>query len=106
VEELAHLRRREAALGEGSYDVALRPAQADSNTLAFVRSADSDQWLIVLHDDASSETHASVPCAANDGSRLEDELHRGAPATLTVAGGKLGITMPPLTAGIYRMRGR
>jgi len=104
---LARLRAGEVALWKGHYREAWRP-NGGANVLAFERVApapSTSRVLVVLSDDAAAQT-LSLPLGAPspwaDGETLKDALGLGAPATVTVAGGRVQLTVPPLTAAVYR----
>lgn len=116
VQTLAKLRRDNDALYKGSYAELWRPNGGAQNVLAFLRSAAPSRLLVVVHDASADEGTVALPWSAShnvapadksawpDGTVLEDLLKIGAPATLTVAGGKINVAVSGKFVGIYRAR--
>jgi glycosidase len=114
-QSLIAIRTQNAALSSGGYKELWRP-NGGENLYAFHRSAGTSRILVVLHNDAGSPPAAALPFATvggiaqsdrdawPDGTVLEDLLHAGAPATLTVTAGKIPIAPIGKVAGIYRAR--
>jgi glycosidase len=113
---LIAIRAANAALSSGGYKELWRPNGGATNFFAFHRSAGKSRVLVVLHDDAGVPGTITIPFRAvggiaqsdrdawPDGTVLEDQLHAGAPATLTVSGGTISVAPSGKVAGIYRAR--
>ncbi len=113
---LIAIRAENAALSSGGYTEMWRPNGGATNLYAFYRSWGASRILVVLHNDAGAPAPIAIPfvsaggiaqsdrAAWPEGTVLEDLLHAGAPATLTVTGGKISIAPNGKIAGIYRAR--
>ncbi|HEY3818132.1 MAG TPA: alpha-amylase family glycosyl hydrolase [Polyangiaceae bacterium] len=106
VQSLIQLRAADAALWQGSYDERWRP-NGGANVFAFTRTAPTgtSRDLVVLSNDAAAQT-LTLPLGKAtpwpDGTVLTDALGAGAPATVTVATDSVTLSLPPLTAAVYR----
>lgn len=109
VQSLVALRAGDDALWGGSYEERWRP-NGGASVFAFLRaspagSASNGRDLVVLSN-AATATTLTIPLGKStpwpDGTVLKDALGAGAPATLTVAKDAVALTIPPLTAGVYR----
>jgi len=113
---LAAIRAGNAALQSGGFKELWRPNGGATNFYAFHRSAGASRVLVVFHNDAGAPGTVAIPFAAvggiaqadrdawPDGTVLEDRLGVGAPATLTVSGGKIAIAPRGKFAGVYVAR--
>ena len=106
MQSLIALRAGEPALWQGrTRSGGGRTARA--NVLAFLRAAPTgtSRALVVLSNDAAART-LTIPLGKTtpwpDGTVLTDALGAGAPATVTVAKDAVTLTLPPLSAGVYR----
>jgi hypothetical protein len=110
---LIALRGAHPALHEGYYSEIWRP-NGGKNLFAFYRAAaGGDRVLVVIDNGTGPSGDIDLPFAQNpgitpadraawpDGTVLVDVLGHGAPATLTVQGGKIKVNMPAKTAGVY-----
>lgn len=104
IQKLAHLRTTVPALATGAYKELWRQNGAqNTNVFAFSRGTGPGMRVVAIGNGTkpSGPVDVSVPLA--DGTQLVDDLGDGAPATLTVHGGKATITLPPRGAAIYRV---
>ncbi len=107
VQQLAQLRRSEAAFADGEYHELWRQnGAANPNVLAFSRGRDADVRIVVVSNGARNTGTLHIPLhGIADGTVLVDELGDGAPAQTTVTGGgKLVVDLPARSAAIYRIR--
>lgn len=115
---LIALRRQQAALSEGSYcELRRQRGGVRPNLFAFYRGADDSRVVVALNNGDEPTGPVSLPIQDNpgitpgdraalpDGTALEDRLDQGAPATVTIREGRLTLDLPPLTAGVYVVRG-
>ena len=104
VQSLIGLRAGEAALWQGSYEERWRQ-NGGANVLAFLRAAPSSKAFVVLSNDTTATT-LTIPLGKTtpwpDGTVLTDAVGAGAPTTVTVAKDAVTLTLPPLTAAVYR----
>ncbi|ADV66267.1 alpha-amylase family glycosyl hydrolase [Deinococcus maricopensis] len=110
--QLIGIRTGNEALWKGGYAELWRP-NGGQNALAFYRSSGASRMVVVLN---LSDTTANLPLDLQgnggisstdktylvNGRTFTDLLGRGAPATTTVSGGKLNVSVPARTAAIYR----
>ena len=100
---LARLRKLHPALRTGSFETLLTgdttAAADDNNSYAFARVGGGETVVAVLNNGAGANT-ASVPVGAYfaDGTTLYDALNQ--PATYTVSGGAINITLAPRAGAI------
>ncbi len=104
VQSLIQLHAGESALWQGSYEERWRQ-NGGANVLAFLRAAPGSEAFVVLSNDAAART-LTIPLGATtpwpDGTVLTDAVGAGAPTTVTVAKDAVTLTLPPLTAAVYR----
>jgi glycosidase len=106
VQSLIAMRAGDDALWGGAYDERWRPS-GGPNVFAFLRTGATgvSRTLVVLSGDAAART-LTIPLGKatpwKDGTVLKDALGAGAPATVTVAQDAVALTIPPLTAAVYR----
>ena len=105
VQKLSALRRADAALADGEYRELWRQnGAANPNVLAFSRGHGADVRIVVVSDGARASGTMHIPVhGIADGTVLVDELGDGAPASLTIAGGRLVADLPARSAAIYRI---
>ncbi|MCU1278137.1 MAG: Cyclomaltodextrin glucanotransferase, partial [bacterium] len=105
VQKLSSLRRNVPALADGEYRELWRQnGAANPNVLAFSRGSGAGVRIVVVSNGSRNTGTMSIPLhGVADGTRLVDELGDGAPATVTVAAGKLVIDLPARAAAIYRI---
>ena len=74
------------------------------NVLAFSRGSGAGMRIIVVNNGAARSGTMRIPVPGlADGTQLVDELGDGAPAHLTINGGRLVIDLPPRGGAIYRI---
>jgi glycosidase len=113
VQKLAALRAANPALFAGAYAELWRPNGA-ADVYAFARGWGRRSVIVVVNNGATPAGPLALPYRANpglaaadrdalpDGTELVELLGEGAPASLRVENGSLGVAMPPKTAGVYR----
>jgi hypothetical protein len=105
VQKLAHLRTTVPALATGAYKELWRQNGAqNTNVFAFSRGTGPGMRVVAIGNGTKTSGPVDVSVPLADGTQLVDELGDGAPATLTVHGGKATITLPPRGAAIYRVQ--
>jgi alpha-amylase len=105
VQRLVALRREQAALADGGYREMWRPnGSAAVNVLAFLRDDGGAAPLVFVANGGAATATVKLPLHGRvaDGTVLEDLLAAGAPASVTVAGGQLPVTLTAKTAALYR----
>ena len=105
VQKLSSLRRSVPALADGEYRELWRQnGAANPNVLAFSRGSGADLRIVVISNGARNTGTMSIPVhGIADGTTLVDELGDGAPAAVTITGGKLVVDLPARSAAIYRI---
>lgn len=106
VQKLAALRTSVPALVDGAYRELWRQNGAQNpNVFAFARGTGDAARVVVISNGAARSGTMRIPVPATvfpDGAQLVDELGDGAPASVTLSGGKLVVDLPPRSAAIYR----
>jgi glycosidase len=109
---LIMLRNAHPALWQGYFAELWRP-NGGKNLYAYFRAAAGDRVLVIIDNgtgpsgdiDLGFATHGGIAAQDRagwpDGTVLHDVLGTGAPATVTVAAGKIRVNMPAKTAGVY-----
>jgi len=113
---LLALRKNNPALQSGYYVELWRPA-GGQNVYAFFRGAKESRIVVLLNDSGQPFGPLGVPLQGNanlrpadknafkDGAILERLIDQnGAPETVQVSEGKLVVTLPAKSAGVYRLR--
>ena len=110
-QSLIGIRAAHSALSAGSYAELWRKNGGSSNLLGFFRGDGSDRVIVAINvGDAatvalpiasSHNLSDSDKAALPNGAQLTELLAAGAPATATVSGGTLSLSMPARTIGIY-----
>lgn len=105
VQKLASLRKSVPALAEGAYRELWRQnGAANPNVLAFSRGQGSGIRIVVVSNGARNTGTVRIPIpGVADGTNLVDELDDGAPAHVTITGGRLAVDLPARSAAIYRI---
>ena len=105
VQKLAHLRTSVPALADGEYRELWRQnGAANPNVFAFSRGSGAGMRIVVISNGANHTGTMRIPVhGIADGTVLHDDLGDGAPAQVTIAGGKLIVDLPARAAAIYRM---
>jgi glycosidase len=104
VQKLAQLRTSVPALADGEYHELWRQNGATRpNVFAFSRGTGAGIRIVAIGNGAAHSV-VQLPVHLADGVVLVDELGDGAPASLTVSGGKVALDLPPRSAGIYRIQ--
>ena len=101
VQRLIALRSQLTALSDGDYLELWRQNGGPANVLAFLRTAGSSRVVVALNNGAAAAGPLPMQAHLPDGTVLTERLGDGAPATLTVAGGRLPLTLPGKTMAIY-----
>lgn len=107
IRTLAALRRSHPALTLG--DLTLRFASSadgsstapDAGLLAFERSHDADQLLVVTNAHAVQSSSAHFAVSFPPGTELKNALQPDAPATIVSADQTLRISLPPRSAAVF-----
>jgi alpha-amylase len=105
VQKLSSLRRGVPALADGEYHELWRQnGAANPNVLAFSRGGGAGMRIVVVSNGSRNTGTIAIPLhGIADGTTLVDELGDGAPATVTVAAGKLVADLPARSAALYRI---
>ncbi|MFC4455723.1 alpha-amylase family glycosyl hydrolase [Deinococcus sonorensis] len=109
--KLISIRQNNEALWKGSYAEMWRPNGGQS-AYAYFRSSNASRVVVAMNSSASSATlnldiqgnagiSAADKSALANGTVFTDQLGKGAPATATVSGGRLSVTLPAGSMGIY-----
>jgi glycosidase len=113
VQSLIAIRAKNAALSSGYYAELWRQNGAPANVLAFYRASGASRAFVVINNGDAASGALDVPFATvghiaaadraawPDGTVLEDQLGLGAPKTITIAGGKIPVTLGAKVAAIY-----
>jgi alpha-amylase len=111
MQTLIAARKAHPALQRGSYVELWRQNGGGANLYAYYRGAPGDAIVVAIN--VGSASSASLPIAANDnltatdrsalsdGAVLDDILGPGAPASVTISGGALALTLPADSMAIY-----
>jgi glycosidase len=105
IKKLSALRRSVPALADGAYRELWRQnGAANPNVLAFSRGSGAGIRIVVANNGAARSGTMRIPVhGIADGTQLVDELDDGAPAQVTITGGRLVVDLPPRGAAIYRL---
>ena len=103
MQKLSALRRNVAAFADGEYHELWRQ-NGGPNVFAFSRGSGAGIRVVVVGNTAGRTGTVRIPVhGIADGTTLVDELGDGAPAQVTITGGKLGLDLPARSAAIYRI---
>ena len=105
-QKLIQLHKANAPLMDGDYKEIWRPnGNTQLNLLAFLRRLGNDRILTVLNGNGTGTTTVTIPIASDDGlaegTVLTEALGAGAPASVTVVGGSITLSLPPNTPALY-----
>lgn len=115
VQRLIALRQSHPALVHGDIVELWRKGARGENIYAFVRLDPADPIVVVLNNDQAEVGPLAIPVANNgglspsdvalfgDGAELVELLGAGAPTSLAISDGKMTISLPGKTMGIYAL---
>lgn len=106
VQKLSALRRTVPAFADGEYHELWRQNGAgNANLFAFSRGAGGEIRIVAVNNGPRNTGTMRIPVhGIADGTVLVDELGDGAPASVTIAGGRLVVDLPARSTAIYRLR--
>ncbi|GGJ62962.1 alpha-amylase family glycosyl hydrolase [Deinococcus aquiradiocola] len=110
--KLIGIRTANEGLWKGMYAEMWRP-NGGQNAMAYYRGSGTSRMVVVLNlSDTTAnlpldiQANTAIPAADRtylaNGKTFTDQLGAGAPATATVSGGKLNVSVPAKTLAIYR----
>lgn len=115
VQKLIQIRKQNPALIDGDYVELWRQNGQGANVMAFLRGDGVAPIVVALNNGDTPSGPTAMKIQANgaisaadhallaEGAMLDEQLGAGAPASLTISQGKLTISLPPKTIGIYRL---